>query len=204
MSTKNNPEKQYNGAPATKGDFLMLRKDIASFKDVVALKSDLITIKKDMALRKDIASFKDVVALKSDLLSIKKNIALKSDLKKIKDVVALKSDLITIKKDMALKSDLKEFKDVVALKSDLISLKHDILEETKITTKKIVDDAVGELTVIVSGSFTRMERSMDDRFDGVNNSIQGLWNAFDSHTLDCVRRDEHDRLEKRVRVLEGA
>jgi hypothetical protein len=55
----------------------------------------------------------------------------------------------------------------------------------------------------VDERFEDLEDSMDDQFEGVNNRIQGLWNAFDAHTLDCVSRPEHDRLEKRVRVLEA-
>jgi hypothetical protein len=111
---------------------------------------------------------------------------------------ATKSDIL------ALRSDILSLKDTMALKSDLVTLKNDILETTKANTQKIVDSAIGELTIIVSNSFTRIEKSMGDKFEGVNNRIQGLWNAFDSHTLDCVKRDEHDRLEKRVRVLEIA
>jgi hypothetical protein len=65
--------------------------------------------------------------------------------------------------------------------------------------------------VIISNSFTRFEKSVDDKFEGVNGKIDGvnvrLDDAnlkLDTRDLDYVSKNEHNRLEKRVRVLETA
>ncbi|MDR3558589.1 MAG: hypothetical protein P4L61_03590 [Candidatus Pacebacteria bacterium] len=84
------------------------------------------------------------------------------------------------------------------------STKEKAADDDSFVTKADLKSAIDELTIIIGNSFTRFEDSMNNKFDGVNNRIQGLWNAFDSHTLDCVSRDEHNKLEKRVRILENA
>ncbi len=122
---------------------------------------------------------------------------LKSDFAEFKKDVALKSDFV------ALKSDFVEFKKDVALKSDLTTLKDDILNTTK--------HEFNELTVIISNSFTRFEKSVDGKFEGINGRIDEVNVRLDNvdqrqntHDLDYVSRNEHNRLEKRVRVLETA
>ena len=66
---------------------------------------------------------------------------------------------------------------------------------------------IKELTIIIGKSFNKIEEKfekIDGRFDGVDARIEGIHRRFDAHDLVCVKRDEHDRLEKRVKVLEAA
>jgi hypothetical protein len=148
------------------------------------------------ATKGDLLAFKDDIskATKGDIL------ALRGDLLALRNVVVLKSDI----KDMVVKSDIKD----MVVKSDLDALKKDILKETKANTKEIVDTAIAELTIIISNSFTSLEsktdKKLEGKIEGVNSRIEGVHRRFDAHDLECVKRDEHDRLENRVRVLETA
>lgn len=81
----------------------------------------------------------------------------------------------------------------------------------------IVREAIGEFAVVVNKSFDTMQKNMDIgldlvnqrldkvelKIDGIQSQIVGINNRFDSHLLDCVRHEQHNRLEKRVEKLES-
>jgi hypothetical protein len=103
---------------------------------------------------------------------------------------------------MALKSDILSIKDTMALKSDLSPLKKDIEDLTIIvgnTSKKIegridkVEDKMNEIDIRLSG-----------KIDDVGSRVDEIRQRLDMKDLDYVSRNEHNRLEKRVRVLETA
>lgn len=82
-----------------------------------------------------------------------------------------------------------------------------VQSKNKPATKGDIED----LTIIVGNTFAKMDKrfdemdkKIDDKIDGVNERIEGIHRRFDAHDLDCVKRDEYGRLEKRVKVLETA
>lgn len=129
----------------------------------------------------------DMPVTKGDLLEFKKDVALKSDLLEFKKDVALKSDLLTFKKDVALKSDL------APLKKDIEDLTIIVGNVSQKIDKRIdkVEDKMNEIDIRLSG-----------KIDEVGSRVDEVRQRLDMKDLDYVSRNEHNRLEKRVRVLE--
>jgi hypothetical protein len=79
--------------------------------------------------------------------------------------------------------------------------KHTVsMKEDVVTIKKDIKD----LTIIVGNAFQKVDKKFVGLEENLGNRIQGVQNSLDAHLLDCVTRGEHDRLTKRVRVLEAA
>jgi hypothetical protein len=92
-------------------------------------------------------------------------------------------------------------------------------EDIKLDTKEIVDTAIDDFAIIVWKHFDRLDErfdqvdkrfievdkrfeSIEQRLDGIDHRLDRIDNRFDNHLLECVRRDEHQRLEKRVGAVE--
>jgi hypothetical protein len=96
---------------------------------------------------------------------------------------------------------------MAATKGDLLTFKNDILKATSGDIALLKQD-INDLTLIVGNSFTRMEKTVDERFTKLENTMNEKFECvnerFDSLDLDYVSRDEFNRLEKKMRVLEAA
>lgn len=113
----------------------------------------------------------------------------------------------------------KEIKNVVSFTVE------DIRLAIRADTIEIVGNALEEFAGVlalqfahIDDQFRSFQKQMDDRFDavdkkfdalderfeGVNSRFNQVNNSLDAHLLDCVRRQEHDRLVKRVTKVEEA
>ena len=61
-----------------------------------------------------------------------------------------------------------------------------------------------ELVVVIGNAFEKIDKRIDRTEENLGRRIQGVQNSLDAHILDSVSRDEHNRLKKRVRMLELA
>jgi hypothetical protein len=91
-------------------------------------------------------------------------------------------------------------------------LRRDIGEDIKVYTKEIVDTAIDDFAIIIRKHFDRVDErftevdrrfgEVDKRFDIIEHRLDMIDNRFDNHLLECVRRDEHQKLDKRVGAVE--
>ncbi len=92
-------------------------------------------------------------------------------------------------------------------------LREDIRKDVREDTVEIVGQAIEEFSRLMDVKFDKMESKFHKRFSEIDEKIEvktkelshqisGVNNRLDMHLLDCVKRDEHKKLEKRVGKLE--
>jgi hypothetical protein len=106
-------------------------------------------------------------------------------------------------------------------------IRQDVREDIHVYTKEIIDTAINDFAIIVWKHFDRLDKKIDDglaavdgrmnerfdkvdarfievdkRFDIIEHRLDMIDNRFDNHLLECVRRDEHQKLDKRVGAVE--
>lgn len=108
-----------------------------------------------------------------------------------------------------------------SLKNGLIGIIPEIRKAVREDTVEIVGQAIEEFSRLLDIKFDRIEsrfnivdkkleetdgrfKEIDGKLEGISHQVSGVHNRLDMHLLDCVKRDEHKKLEKRIGKIEKA
>lgn len=67
----------------------------------------------------------------------------------------------------------------------------------------MIDGRITSFALICSENFSKLDKKMDDRFDGVAAQFQSVHARMDAFALNTVKHDQHMRLTRRVETLES-